>query len=234
MRDVELSRRVAALAPRFDPLAVLVEFRDARVVVAVADKNIACGIPRDVRRTIEGVHARRRRRRACGRLLRTPFDQLPLSSEQHHDASLGIEFDDHVRSLVDAPDIVVFVDSDDVREFEAVEVLADLAKKLDVAIELEQLRMPAAVIHEDVALRVHGDAGHLAEVHVRRQFQKVRHRIERDVGRTRLRAHLHEQDNDEKHQNGCQAFHAAHGTTVRPDQTMNDMKGIKRRDRCGR
>jgi hypothetical protein len=65
---------------------------------------------------------------------------------------LRIELYDDVRALVHAPDVVVLVDADDVREVEAVEVLANFAQELAALIELEQLRVTAAMIDEDVSL----------------------------------------------------------------------------------
>ena len=85
--------------------------------------------------------ARRRRQRAVERAR----DRLRPSAEHHHDASLGVELDDHVRPLVDDPDVVLRVDAHGVRELEAVQALADLADVGAVLIELEQPRVAAAV-----------------------------------------------------------------------------------------
>src|SRR5207245_4109870 len=45
VREVELPRAGAALAPRFDPVTVLVVFCDAGIDVAVADVDVAFGVP---------------------------------------------------------------------------------------------------------------------------------------------------------------------------------------------
>ena len=85
-----------------------------------------------------------------------------LAPEYHHHAALRVELDDHVRALVDGPDVVVLVDADVVRERPRVQVLADLADELAVRPELEQLRRGgavgrsgrvAAIEDEDVLLR---------------------------------------------------------------------------------
>src|SRR5437868_13566118 len=65
---------------------------------------------------------------------------LLFAPEYHRHVSLGIELDDHVRSLVDRPDIVGAVDADDVGERPCVQVLADLANEFAVRAELEKLR----------------------------------------------------------------------------------------------
>ena len=64
---------------------------------------------------------------------------LPASEYLRH-ASGRIELDDHVRALVDGPDVVVLVDAHGVRERPAVEALADFADELALRSELEQLR----------------------------------------------------------------------------------------------
>ena len=56
------------------------------------------------------------------------------------DAAGRVELDDHVRALVDGPDVVVAIDAHRVRERPGVEALADLAHELAVRAELEQLR----------------------------------------------------------------------------------------------
>src|SRR6266404_3067217 len=48
MRCVELTRLVAALAPGLQPIAVLVDFSDARVDVAIADVGISGRVPSDI------------------------------------------------------------------------------------------------------------------------------------------------------------------------------------------
>ena len=65
---------------------------------------------------------------------------------------------------------------------EAVEALTDLAEVIAVPIEFEHARVTAARVHEHVSLGVGGDADALAEIHVRRQLEEVRHRGERDLG----------------------------------------------------
>ena len=53
MRRAELAFAVAGLAPRFEPVTILVELGNARIDVAVADKDIARRIPGDVGRLAE-------------------------------------------------------------------------------------------------------------------------------------------------------------------------------------
>src|SRR2546423_226542 len=72
------------------------------------------------------------------------------------------------------------------------EVLAALADEAAVAVEFENLRGrgaervgdgAAARIDVDVALGVHRHARGFAQVHVRRQLDEIRHRVERKLGR---------------------------------------------------
>jgi len=68
-----------------------------------------------------------------------------------------------------------------VRECEAVQALTDFTDEGARLIELEQPGLAAAGIHEHVALRVGRDADAFPEEHVRRQLEKVRHRIVGDL-----------------------------------------------------
>ncbi|HEV7636856.1 MAG TPA: hypothetical protein VGO54_15625 [Bradyrhizobium sp.] len=70
-----------------------------------------------------------------------------------------------------------------------VKVLADLADELSLAIEFQQLGRRraegravgiAARQHENVALGIEGDAGHLAEIHVGREPKRIGDGIEGD------------------------------------------------------
>ena len=138
----------AALAPRLHPAAVLVDLHDARVVVAVGDEDVAGEIPRDVGRPIERAPpgTRRAATSAAGRRSgRRFFHRLGASPEHHEHFARGIELHDHVRAFVGRPDVAVLVDANRVREREAVEILADLAKERAVGPELEQLRRRLAV-----------------------------------------------------------------------------------------
>ena len=87
------------------------------------------------------------------------------------------------------------IDAHGVRERPRVQVLTDLTHEAAILIELEQLRRRRAVRgavrvaarqHEHVLLRVHGDAGHFAEVRVIRQLEEIRHGLVRNLER-RLR-----------------------------------------------
>jgi len=49
VRSVELAGLVAGFTPEPEPVAVFVDFGDARIDVAVADVGVACRVPRDGR-----------------------------------------------------------------------------------------------------------------------------------------------------------------------------------------
>jgi len=115
-----------------------------------------------------------------------------LAAEDHDDAALGDELDDHVRAFVGDPDVVVLIDLDGVREGPGVEVVANFAEKFSVGGELEKLRgarsigragAVAAGEDEDVAFGIHGDTGGFAEMEVGWKFQEVGDRMETDFGR---------------------------------------------------
>src|SRR5262249_49273054 len=87
-----------------------------------------------------------------------------------------------------------------------VEVLADLADEVAVAVEFQDLRgggakrvgdRAAARIDVDVALGIRRHAGGFAEVHVRRQLDEVRDRIELQL---RRRRRLRKRRRTEQHQ----------------------------------
>ena len=78
-----------AAAPVHQELAVLVELRDARAAVAVADEERAVGQPRDVGRPIEQLAA--------------VASALALGAERHHQLAVVGELVDHVQLVVDTP-----------------------------------------------------------------------------------------------------------------------------------
>src|SRR5207344_2780571 len=94
--------------------------------------------------------------------------------EHPHDAALRVEPDDHVRALVDGPDVVVPIDAHAVRLRPGIETFADLAYESALLIEFEELgrgrtkRRAVCAVRaredEQVAARVHCHAGDLAEV----------------------------------------------------------------------
>ena len=142
-----------------------------------------------------------------------PGDRLRPPAEHHHDAPFGVELDDHVRPLVDHPDVVLRVDADRVRELQAVQALADLAHEGAVLVELEQPRVAAARVHEHVSLRVGGDADAFAEIQVGRQLEEVGHRRVRD-DRNVLRFGLGLGERRPGGQQGDQANADAEGTDI--------------------
>ena len=207
----------ARLADRRDPVAVLGELRDARVDVAVADVDVAVGVPGDVGRLAElAVDGRPRRRHARPRL--GLVRRFLLAAEHHRHVPFGVDADDHVRALVDGPEVVVLVEADGVRVRPGVEALADLAEELAGLVEEQDLRRGGAVGRAagavraredgDVALRVDGDARDLAEVHVGGQLQEVDVGVEREFrepasARTRRRG---DQKRDERDDHKFHSF----------------------------
>src|SRR5262245_55080747 len=137
MGQPELAGRRPLLAPRFHPVAVPVVLRYARVDVAVGDVGIALRVPRYVGWLAkEAVDVRQRRVDVLPRSGLMVGRFLP-AAEHHLHAARRIEPDDHVRALVDRPDVVVLVDADAVRERPSVQAPADLADEATVGVKLE-------------------------------------------------------------------------------------------------
>ena len=64
-----------------------------------------------------------------------------LAPEHHQDAAFRVELDDHVRALVDGPDVVVFVDAHIVRKRQnAYSPLPISRDELAIGSEFEKLR----------------------------------------------------------------------------------------------
>ena len=74
------------------------------------------------------------------------------------------------------------IDAHRVRELEAVVALADLADVVAVLIELEQARVGAARVDEDMSLGVGRHAHGFAQIQTRRKLQEIRHRVVGDLG----------------------------------------------------
>src|ERR1700730_7693857 len=96
-----------------------------------------------------------------------------LAAKDHDDAALRIELDDHVGAFVSHPNVVVVVDADGMGEGPSVKIVANLAKKLSVGREFQELGCGgtvrgagriAAREHEDMPLGVDGYADGLAEI----------------------------------------------------------------------
>src|ERR1700687_294067 len=114
-----------------------------------------------------------------------------LAAEDHRDAALRIELDDHVGALVGNPDVVSLVDADGMREGPGVKVVADLAKEFSVRGKFEELcgggavggtRGVATREDEDVALGVDGDADGFAEVEIGGELEEIGNGVVADCG----------------------------------------------------
>ena len=187
VRQVEFAELLARLlaAGLRDEAAVLVVLHDAIVAVAVGDEDVALRIEADIARAAEDVLLRRRvrtRRRYDGAI-----DRRWPAADHHQHLAVRAELGDQVGAFVHRPDVVVFVDADRVREFEAVIALADFLDEGAVLVEFEQARRVAAVIDEDVALRVGGDGDRFAQVLSGRKLQKIRDGGEGDFRHARDR-----------------------------------------------
>ncbi len=68
-----------------------------------------------------------------------------FAAEDHDDAALGIELDDHVGAFVGDPNVVFFIDAHGMGEGPSVEVVANLAKELSVRGKFEKLSRGGSV-----------------------------------------------------------------------------------------
>ena len=151
---------------------------------SVGRLKTSCGAPAPERRR-RGRRRLRRRRPAAG--ARRILNRFRLPSEEKRDAALRIELHHHRGHLVDDPDVVLRIDANLRGEQEPVDSLADLARELPVAIELEQpraavrertrrrqrhRRMAGARVDEDVAARIGRHAADFAEIDVVGQRQR--------------------------------------------------------------
>ena len=76
------------------------------------------------------------------------LERIRTLAEDHQQLPVGAELLDHVRALVDGPDVVVLVHAYGVREREAVAADAELLHERAVLVEFEQPRFSAAHVHE--------------------------------------------------------------------------------------
>ena len=146
---------------------------------------LPCGSKPTSRRAAEDVLLRRRVR--AGGSDDGAVDGRRPAADHHQHLALRAELGDQVGAFVHRPDVVVLVDADRVGEFEAVIALADFLDEGAVLVEFEQARRVAAVIDEDVALRVGGDGDRLAQILPGRQLQEIRDGREGDFRHARDR-----------------------------------------------
>src|SRR4029077_19700690 len=178
MHGMEFARLRPSFSPGFYPVAFLVVFHDARIVVAVGEKAVAGSVPGDVCWTVkksmrEFREVRIRRRGRSARRRGRSLDSLGLATIEHDDPPLRVEDDSHVGAFIHAPDVVVLVDSNDVGKGKSVQVFADFADKLSVGFELKEPRLPASREDENVSLRIDGHAGDFPKIKIGRKLENI-------------------------------------------------------------
>src|SRR6266511_2937594 len=137
---------------------------------------------------------------ACGRS-RANRDGFWFSAEDERDAAVSIELQYLTSGDIDRPDVVLRIDAQSHGGVEAIDVLSEFADELASRIELKESRptvrkravvaercdrMACSRVHENLALRVRGDAADFAEVRIGWHLQQVGVGIERDVRNRRL------------------------------------------------
>ena len=147
VRQVELAEPLPGLlaAGLREEASVLVVLHDAVVAVAVRDEDVPLRIPS--RRRSGG----RRCTSATGGFGPAGNTTGPSTAGGRRPSTIstlpvGAELGDQIGSLIDGPDVVVFVHTHRMGELEAVITLPDLLEEGAIAIELEQPGGVAAVI----------------------------------------------------------------------------------------
>src|SRR6266851_5605217 len=140
MWSIELPGFTARLTPGLNPVALFVDFCDARIDVAVADVGVARRIPCHVGNLSEHSIHWRQRRLGMFQRLRALVRGFLLAAKNHNHAALGVELDDHVRAFVGDPDVVILVDFYRVRERPGVKIVANLSYEFPVPAKLQELR----------------------------------------------------------------------------------------------
>src|ERR1700728_4695437 len=102
-----------------------VVFGDPRIDITVADVGVALGVPGDIGRLAEQAVDRRQWRIDVFPRLGAVGGFL-AAAEYPLDAAGRIKLDDHVRALVDGPDVVILVDAHAMRKSPGIKTLADL------------------------------------------------------------------------------------------------------------
>ena len=192
VRRAELQGTVAARTNGLDEAAVLVELHDPRVAVAIGHEDVALRIEADVGLSMERVWPVGAWVLAAPRRQRQLIEWIGALAKDHQELAVGAELLNDVGALVDGPDVVVLVDAHGVSEGEAVTSRAEFLDERASLVELEQPRLAAPHEHEDVPLRIGGDAGAFAHVEASRELEEIGNRVERDLGRRGLRLRLSE------------------------------------------
>ena len=134
---------------------------------------------------------------------------LALAAEDPIHVTLGGEPEDHVRSLVHDPDVVLGIHSNGMCVGPCIQVLAYLADERTVGVELQELGggghigrpgRVAAREDEDMPPRIDRHSSDLTEVNVVGQFQRIGHRFERKFrnGLCERRSHRQAEHNGRK------------------------------------
>src|SRR5262249_19194110 len=182
VRKIELAPLRSLGANRRDVSPVLVVLDDPRIAISVGDENIPGGVPRDIGRPVECIRLRRRLRGARRRRRFYPFNRFGPPAQKHDDSPLGIELDNHVRPLIDGPNIVLWIDPYRMSEREAIQTLTDLADIFPILIEFKQTRLLASGVDKNMPFGIRRNTNTFAKVQVGWKLQEVWRRIERYFG----------------------------------------------------
>ena len=186
VRQVELARAVAFLAPCGEEGTVFRELRDSGIAVTVGNVEVAVGREGDIGGTVERVVA---------------FTALSPAAHDHQYTSPGTELEDNMEAAVGDPEIAFGINLQTVRGLE--QTLTHRANEAALATDFDNRLCPAM---EDVDLlpRTHRDAGRFEEVHAEWQLgpagdEFIRQRRRRRLRRYQSERHNSQQDDLEKH-----------------------------------
>src|SRR5262245_34992172 len=148
----ELSGPISAGTPRFDEDTLTVEFGDSRIAHTVSYENVTGRIPRDISGPVKDVALSACSRKAsaagatalaatrtCGLVATRSRNRYSFwfPTQQQLRMSRRIELFNEVRHLIDDPDVVLWIDTDLLREDEPITSCSKLAKEFTGVNELQ-------------------------------------------------------------------------------------------------
>ena len=74
------------------------------------------------------------------------FNRFRPPAQSHDYPAFGVKLDNHVRSLIDSPDIVVRIDADDMSKRKAIQIITNLADNFPGLIEFKESRFAAPTL----------------------------------------------------------------------------------------
>src|SRR5262249_29471806 len=156
--SAELSGPISSGTPRFDEHTLTVEFGDSGIAHSISYKNVTARVPRDISGPVKDVALSACSRKASAAGATAPAATRACTAvatrsrnrngfwfpaQQQLRMSRRIELLNEVRHLIDDPDVVLWIDTDLLREDERITICSNLANEFAVFIQLNQPRASA-------------------------------------------------------------------------------------------